>query len=1050
MWISEFSVKRPVSAGVFNAILVIIGLLAINNIPTREYPDVDPSQISVSTTYRGASAQIVERKITKVLEDELAGISGIQKINSTSRDGGSSIRIEFSSNRNPDDAANDVRDIIQKTASKLPRESNPPRVLKSNSNADTILYISLLSDQRSLIDLTDYAERNLVDRFSTIDGVSTINISGKRTPAMRVWLDREALAARRLTVQDIETALKRDNVELPAGTLESETRLFSLRTNTQLNSPEEFESIVIQSGSYGNIIRLKDVADVRFMAEDDRLFARTNLVAGITLGVIPQSKANILAVAKDAKLRMNQIIPSLPNDMSMDVNIDYSEFIEESISEVVSALLISISIVLFVIFFFVGSGRATLIPALTIPIAIIASFFVMSLLGFSLNTLTLLGFVLAIGLVVDDSIVVLENIIRRLEMGEKPIIAAINGSREIGFAVISTTIVLVVTILPISFIPGEIGKIFNEFGISLITTIILSTFVALTLAPMMMSLMFKKSIERGSRCPSEKIDIYFTLKDWSYRFIMFFDNKVADLYEKTLKKVIDKPLIMIGIIPLALLITFSIFKSLPQEYAPTEDRGIVIVRIAGPEGSTTEYMDEQVRYVESIAKFELDNGNARRILARAGGWGVGDQINQAFIFLPLTSWSERDDSSVDIANRIRRKAASIPGIETRVFVPPSLNNFGGFSRPLQIVLGGSDYIELSRYQDQIINRAKENRQIFGLTGDYYERKPTIKISLQKEKAADLGISIEDVASTLEIMLGSKEVTRYIERGEEYKVILQGSAEDRNTPSDLENIYIRSKASDSLIPLASIVKLEESAGPPDLKRLDRMRSITISGSIAEDYSLGDAIEYMQMISTEIIPEDVRLSYDGETRRYIESENSILWTLALAFLLIFLVLAAQFESLLSPIVIMVTVPLALMGGLLGLLVVGSTLNIYSQIGAILLIGLAAKNGVLIVEFTNQLRDQGYEFKESIISASKIRLRPVIMTSLCTAGGAIPLLMATGAGEVSRETLGAVIFFGVVISVFLTLFVVPITYSLIGKNTGSPKRVARLIAAMETDKN
>ena len=362
----------------------------------------------------------------------------------------------------------------------------------------------------------------------------------------------------------------------------------------------------------------------------------------------------------------------------------------------------------------------------------------------------------------------------------------------------------------------------------------------------------------------------------------------------------------------------------------------------------------------------------------------------------------------------------------------------------------SDYIELSRYQDQIINRAKENRQIFGLTGDYYERKPTIKISLQKEKAADLGISIEDVASTLEIMLGSKEVTRYIERGEEYKVILQGSAEDRNTPSDLENIYIRSKASDSLIPLASIVKLEESAGPPDLKRLDRMRSITISGSIAEDYSLGDAIEYMQMISREIIPEDVRLSYDGETRRYIESENSILWTLALAFLLIFLVLAAQFESLLSPIVIMVTVPLALMGGLLGLLVVGSTLNIYSQIGAILLIGLAAKNGVLIVEFANQLRDQGYEFKESIISASKIRLRPVIMTSLCTAGGAIPLLMATGAGEVSRETLGAVIFFGVVISVFLTLFVVPITYSLIGKNTGSPKRVARLIAAMETDKN
>ena len=1050
MWISEFSVKRPVTAGVVNAILVIIGLLAINNIPTREYPDVDPSQISVSTTYRGASAQIVERKITKILEDELAGISGIQKINSTSRDGGSSIRIQFNSNRNPDDAANDVRDKVQKIASKLPRESNPPRVLKSNSNADTILYISLSSERRSLIDLTDYAERNLVDRFTTINGVSTVNISGKRTPAMRVWIDREALAARRLTVQDIELALKRDNVELPAGTLESETRLFSLRTSTQLNTPEEFGSIVIQSGSYGNIIRLRDVAEVRFMAEDDRLFARTNLVPGITLGIIPQSQANVLSVVNASKQRMNQIIPSLPVDMSMDVNIDYSEFIEESISEVTSALLISISVVLFVIFFFVGSGRATLIPALTIPIAIVASFFVMSLLGFSLNTLTLLGFVLAIGLVVDDSIVVLENIIRRLEMGEKPLIAAINGSKEIGFAVIATTIVLVVTILPISFIPGEVGKIFNEFGISLVTTIILSTFVALTLAPMMMSVMIKDKIELGDRCETEYFDLYFFLKRWSYQFILFFENTVSVYYENLLKKVIKKPLMVISIIPIALLATFLIFKSLPQEYAPTEDRGIVVVRIAGPEGATSEYMDEQVRYVESIAKFELDNGNARRILARAGGWGVGDQINEAFLFLPLTSWEERDDSSIEIANRLRRTTSSIPGIETRVFVPPSLNNFAGFSRPLQIVLGGSDYRELSKYQNQIINKARENRQIFGLTGDYYERKPTIKISLEKEKAADLGISIEDVGSTLEIMLGSKEVTRYIERGEEYKVILQGAVDDRNSPSDLENIYIRSKTSNSLIPLVSIVELEESAGPPNLKRLDRMRSITISGSIAEGYSLGEAIEYMQTISKDILPEDVRLSYDGETRRYIESENSILWTLGLAFVLIFLVLAAQFESLLSPVVIMLTVPLALMGGLIGLLVVGSTLNIYSQIGSILLIGLAAKNGVLIVEFANQLRDQGFEFKESIIAAAKIRLRPVIMTSLCTAGGAIPLLMATGAGEVSRETLGAVIFFGVIISVFLTLFIVPIAYSLIGKNTGSPKRVSRLIAAMQTEES
>jgi multidrug efflux pump len=1029
MWISDVSVKRPVFAAVLSLMLVILGLLALQALPVREYPDVDPPVVSIDTGYRGASAEVVERRITQIIEDEVAGIAGVQKLTSNSMDERSMITIEFALDRDPDGAANDVRERVSRVLGRLPEEAAVPQVMKQDSGMDATMYVNVSSHNRSEMELTDFADRMLADRLTVIEGVASVRYSGARRYAMRIWLDREALAARALTVQDVENALRRENIELPAGRIESHEREFSLRTDTGLKTPAEFRNLVIGRGPDREIVRLGEVADVRIDAEDTRYFSRSDGITGISLGIVPQSKANVLAVNQAVTAEVKRLQSIVPPDMTVDVNIDFSIFIREQLKEVLKALGVALLLVLIVIFAFVGSLRATFIPAITIPVAIIASFLVMAAFDYSINTLTLLGMVLAIGLVVDDAIVVLENIVRRMELGQPPLIAALEGSREIGFAVIATTAVLVAVFVPISFMPGNVGRLFAEFGITLAAAIAFSGLVSLTLVPMLTSKLFSRGVER--RPLASAIDRFF--------------RRVTARYERALVATVRRPLYAVAVFAGVAIVGALLFRTLPSEYAPPEDRGMVLMMLRAPEGATPAYMDRQVRQIERIIEPYVAQGEIKRVLARSGMWGAGGDVNTAFIYMPLMDWKDRELTAGEIAEGLRRKVDLVPGVTTNVFLPPSLAVRGG-GQPLQVVLGGTSYEDLVAWRDRVLNRVrKDNPRIIGLRSDYFEQKPKISVGIDRNRASDLGVSLESVGRTLETMLGSRIVTTYVERGEEYNVVVQARPEDRATPSDLNNIYVRSESSGELVPLASLVTLEETSGARELRRFNQLRSITLVGGLAPGYSLGNALDYMEQIIAEEVPEGVRIDYDGESRELKKTGGAVYFTLLLALVISFLVLAAQFESFRHPLIIMFTVPLALAGGVLGLWLIGSSINVYSQIGGIMLVGLAAKNGILIVEFANQLRDRGTEFAEAIVSAAAIRLRPVVMTSLCTAFGAVPLLFATAAGAEARRTIGAVVFFGVVISVFLTLFVIPAVYVLLAQRTTSPEHVTRQIEAL-----
>ena len=1030
MWLSDTSVQRPVFAAVISLLLVILGLLALGRLPVREYPDVNPTVVSVDTSYRGASAEVVERQITQILEDEVAGIAGVQKLTSNSQDERATITLEFDLDRDPDGAANDVRERVSRAVSKLPDEADPPQITKQDTNMDSTMYVNVSSSSRSIMEITDFVRRYLEDKLSVVDGVAMVRMTGTRQYAMRIWLDREALAARRLTVQDVETALRNENVEIPSGRIESQQREFTLRTDTSLKTAADFASLVIGRSPDNRVVRLGEVAEVRLDAEDDRFVSRSDGVPGISLGIVPQSKANVLAVNQGVIDEVERLKGTLPDDIHVDVNVDFSIFIREQLKEVLETLAVALGMVLVVIFAFLGSLRATLIPAVTIPVAIIASFIVMAVMGYSVNTLTLLGTVLAIGLVVDDAIVVLENIVRRMELGQPPLLAAIDGSREIGFAVVATTAVLVAVFVPISFMPGNVGRLFTEFGITLAAAIAFSGLISLTLVPMMASKMFAAGIHR--RRLADGIDRFF--------------KQVSARYRQALEPVVRRPWLAVAALGGTAIIGALLFMRLPSEYAPTEDRGMVIMMLRGPEGATPNYMDRQLRLVERTLAPYVESGIARRVVSRTGMWGAGGDVSSGFIYMPLSDWSKRSVTSPQIAQELRRKFDRIPGVTVQVFLPPSLGVRGG-GQPLQVVLGGTSYDELAQWRDKVMDRVRrENPRIVGLRSDFFEQKPKIRVAVDRERASDLGVSVTAVGRTLETMLGSRIVTTFVDRGEEYNVVLQARPEDRASPSDLGDIYARSAASSQLIPLASLVSLEETAGPRELKRFNRLRAITLIGGLAPGYSLGDALNYMDRIIAEELPPEARVDYDGESREFRTTGNAIYFTFLLALVICFLVLAAQFESFRHPLIIMLTVPMAIAGGLLGLWLTGSSINVYSQIGAVMLIGLAAKNGILIVEFANQLRDRGVEFTEAIISSAAIRLRPVVMTSLCTAFGALPLLLARGAGAEARQTLGAEVFFGVLVSVFLTLFLIPAVYALLARRTQSPEHIARQVEELK----
>jgi len=1026
MNISEFCVRRPVFATVLSALLVIFGLVALDRLPLREYPDINRPVVSIETTYRGASANVVENKITQVIEDRIAGIEGVLKIESDSRDERSSIRIEFDVERDIDAAANDIRDRISRVLQQLPPEADPPQIAKSDSTAEAVMFLSFNSEKMTELEVTDYAERYIVDRLSTVPGVARASLNGARRAAMRVWIDRQSLAARSLTVNDIESALRRENIELPAGRIESIQREFSLRTEVGLDNESDFRNLVIGKGPEGHLVRLGEVAQVRLEAENDRSLFRTNGRAGVGIGIEAQSKANVLELVQGVRTEIDRIQADLPEGAAIVVNVDNGVAIEAALREVLIAVIFAFVSVLIVIYGFLGTLRTTIIPALTIPVSVIAGFMAVYALDYSINVLTLLGIVLAIGLVVDDSIVVLENIHRRAELDEPQMVAAIRGSREIGFAVIATTLTLVAVFVPISFLPGDVGRLFREFGLTLAAAVLFSALVALTLTPML-----------ASRLPPER-----DMKPGRFaQAVERFFKKLAEIYERRLRQLNRRPLLIVSSVVGLSLLGVLTFRAIPEEFAPSADVGRIFITLQAPEGASFEYTAEYGRKLEAIVNKQMKFDDIQRVTLRVpGGWGGGGEVTTARVIITLKPWTERDRSAQDIASALRKELGSLPGVRATAILPGALR--GGFGSPVQAVIGGPDYESLAKWSDQLVALAEKNPGLTGVESNYRPRKPQIKVAIDRDRAADLGVSLQTVGRTLETMLGSRIVTTFIDRGREYNVVLQGRPDERATTTDLTNLQVRSDRTGELVPLSSVVKLTETASATELSRFNRLRAVEIRADLAEEDTMGEAVEWFEETVRKELPTGATLMWDGESADYVRSGGQLWITLLFAVMIVFLVLAAQFESFVHPAIIMVTVPLAMLGAVFGLKVHGMSINIFSQIAVVMLIGIAAKNGVLIVEFANQLRDRGKEFHEAIIEASVTRLRPVLMTSLCTAFGAIPFLFATGAGAEQRLPIGIVVFYGTIVSVFLTLFVVPAVYSLVAKRTKSSDHTTRLV--------
>jgi len=1022
--LSDVSVTRPVLASVLSLLLIAFGLVAFARLPLREYPDIDPPVVSIETVYPGAAANVVETRITQLIEDRVSGVEGIQTIESVNEDGRSAITIEFAIDRDIDGAANDVRDRVSGILDQLPVEADPPDIQKVDSNEDVIMWLNLVSERLTVPELTDYARRYLVDRFSVLDGVARVRVGGNQIFAMRVWIDRSALAARGLTVADVENALRAENVELPAGSVESRSRQFSVRVERAFNTPEQFARLVISRGEGGYLVRLRDVARVERGTEEDRTFFRGNGVPMVGLGIIKQSTANTLSVADAAKAEMARLNPTLPEGMAIKQSYDTSVFVKGAIKEVYKTLAIAIGLVILVIFLFLGSVRAMLVPAVTVPVSLIATFLVLWMLGFSVNILTLLALVLAIGLVVDDAIVVLENVHRRMEQyGETRLVAAYRGTRQVGFAVVATTVVLVAVFVPIAFLEGDVGRLFSEFALTMAAAVSFSTFVALSLSPMLASKILPQDHRRASL--SKGVDWVFQQVRRGYgsalRFFLRFKLLLVILFVGTLAGAV------------------WLFQSIPQEYAPKEDRGAFFILADGPEGASYAYMKEYMEEIERRLLPYAESGEALRVLVRAPRSFTGAQIfNSGIVIVVLNDFAQRRSAWV-VIDEIRPKLAALAGVKA---FPVMRQGFGArIQKPVQFVIGGGTYEELAEWRDILLAKIEEsNPGLTGIEWDYKETKPQLRVDIDYDRSADLGVTVGVIGRTLETMLGSRKVTTYIDAGEEYDIILEGERDAQRTPASLENVYVRSARSGELIPLANLVKVTEVADSRSLNRYNRVRAITIEANLTDGLALGEALDYLEGLAREHLPEQVQVDYKGQSQDFRASTTGILFVFALGVVVVFLVLAAQFESWVHPFVIMFTVPLAMAGALLGLWLTGQTMNIYSEIGLIMLVGLAAKNGILIVEFANQLRDQGREFREALLEAADLRLRPIIMTGITTAAGSVPLLLSSGAGTETRIVIGTVILFGVLTATLFTVFVVPVAYDLLARRTGSPGDVKR----------
>ncbi len=1023
MWISDISIKRPVLACVVSLLLVVFGLLAFARLPLREFPDIDPPIVTIRIDYPGAAAHVVESRITEIVEDRIAGIEGIESISSSSEDGRSVITVEFDIDRDIDAAANDIRDRVAGVLDNLPDEAEAAEIEKADSDEDVIIWFNLASDRMSVPELTDYADRYLVDRFSVLDGVARVQIGGGLSYAMRIWLDHTALAARELTANDVEDALRAENVELPAGSIESTQRQFTVRVERGFRSVEDFRALVLAQGRDGYLVRLGDVARVERGVVEHRVLFRGNGVPMVGIGIIKQSQANTLAVAQAAREEMARLNPTLPEGMELKQSYDASVFVQGAVNEVLKTLGMAVGLVILVIFLFLGNLRAVLVPAVAVPVSLIASFMALYALGFSINLLTLFALVLAIGLVVDDAIVVLENIHRRMGEGETALVAAFRGTRQVGFAVVATTVVLVAVFVPIAFLQGDVGRLFSEFALTMAAAVAFSGLVALTLSAMLASKILKPN--RRQTAMARGAERAFLATRAGYR--------------RALERMLRRPMIVVALFFGILAGTYGLFQQIPSEYAPREDRGVFYIQAAGPEGASFDYTATYMSEIERRLMPLVNAGEIERLLIRAPlGFGNIESFNSGIGVVVLADWDARR-SGWDIMADVRGQLADLTGMRIGLIMRQA---FGGSrQKPVQFVIGGATYAELAEWRDLLLEKIEGNNPGFvDIDYDYKETKPQILVAIDRDRAGDLGVTIGNIGRTFETLLGSRQVTTYVEGGEEYDVILEGETGRLRSPAAINNIYVRSDRTGRLIPLSNLVTIEEAADSPKLNRFNRVRAITLDANLADGYALGAALSFLETLVRDSLPESAVIDFKGQSQDFKESGSAVAFIFVLSLVVVFLVLAAQFESFVHPFVIMLTVPLGGAGALLALYLFGGSLNLYTQIGLIMLVGLAAKNGILIVEFANQLRNQGYAFTEAIIEAALIRLRPIVMTAITTAAGALPLIVAAGAGSETRAAIGLVVFSGVITAMAFTLFVVPVAYSLLARRTGTPGDVTR----------
>jgi len=1015
MTLPELCIRRPVFASVLSIMLLLVGIMAFSRLTIREYPNIDEPQVSVSTGYSGASAEIIEKQVTQVLEGALAGIEGIDTIESSSRAESSRITIRFRAGVSIDSATSDVRDRVSRVRRALPDEIEEPTISKVEADAQPIIFMVVRSSRMKALELTDYVDRFVVDRFKNLDGVADVSVNGERRYAMRVWLDAAKLAGYGVTVQDVEQAIRTQNAEIPAGRIESSDREFTVLSQTSLGTAEEFAAVTLKAA--GDLqVTLGDVARVELGTADIRRESRYDGQTAISIGIVKQAVANPLDVAKAIHRVLPTINASLPEGTSLEIGFDSTVFIERSIDNVFMTILEAAALVTLIILLFLHSFRAAIIPVVTIPVSLVAAFAIMMAAGLTINTLTLLAFVLAIGLVVDDAIVMLENIYRHIEEGMKPFDAAIKGAREVGFAIVAMTLTLAAVYAPIAFTPGRTGRLFFEFALTLAGAVVVSGFVALTLTPMMSSKLLKHA---------EKENVLA-------RIIEAGLKKLDRGYQATLRLVLRLRWLVVGL-AIAVAVTGGyVLMQLKSELSPMEDRGVIIVSGSAPEGASFAYTQRYAQQVEDILNATPELRSALLIV------GTGD-VTRMNSFARLKDWSERDVSQQDIVQKILPKLRGIAGIQASASNPASLG-VRSFGKPMQFVIQSSaTYAELNQIANALVEKLKDNPGIADLDTDLRLNKPEIRLEIDRARAADLGLDITVIGRTLETLLGGRNVSTFAIGSEQYNVTVSLPAAERASTEALNSIFVRSNRG-MMIPLSNVVTAEEAVAPRELRRFNQLRAITIEANLAPGFTLGEAVAAFNAAAAETLPDNVVTDLTGQARELRDAGSNLALVFILALAFIYLVLSAQFESFRDPVMIMLSVPLSMTGALLALYFTGGTLNVYSQIGLVTLIGLITKHGILIVDFANRLQAEGRSREDAIVEGTTLRLRPILMTTAAMVLGAIPLVIATGAGAESRSQIGWVIVGGMTLGTLLTLFVVPCAYSFMGRKSPDTRPAAQ----------